>query len=54
MGSFCDWLLRSALLRFLQSHSVVIPAESAASAFDDIIVVDGFEIVQRQTYTTRI
>jgi hypothetical protein len=31
----------------------VIPAESIALAFVDIIIVDGFELVYHRTYTVR-
>ena len=48
MGWLCCWLLRSDLLHFLQNHSAVIPAESGASAFVDVIVI-GLETVQRRT-----
>jgi hypothetical protein len=48
MGWFCRWLLPSDLLHFLQNHSAVIPAESGASAFVDVIVI-GLKTVQHRT-----
>jgi hypothetical protein len=48
MGWLCCWLLQSDLLRFLQNHSAVIPAESGASAFVGVIVI-GLKTVQHRT-----